>query len=126
MTTITNSNIHHLLSPSLILLGEVHHCLHPRQSLLTHYNHGSYSSATAMHTSGNIAQLPNSAINTIIPLTDANDIQDDNKTTNTSMRDILGFSLYSSLAHEMDTLTSNGILTVAESTTNATTTALNG
>mmetsp|Transcript_6968 Transcript_6968/g.9264 ORF Transcript_6968/g.9264 Transcript_6968/m.9264 type:complete len:973 (+) Transcript_6968:198-3116(+) len=130
------------------------------QSLLTHYDHGSNSStATAMDTSGgNTAQqLPNSASNTIIPLTDADDSQDDDKTTNASMRDILGteytqrdrsstlgefrdrsstfgsdfdlgFGLYSSPAHEMDTSTSNGIPTVTESTANAnaTTTALNG
>eukprot|EP00957_Ditylum_brightwellii_P103721 7901735-Ditylum_brightwellii.AAC.1 len=47
------------------------------------------SSATAMDTSGNTAQLPNSASNTIIPLTD-DDSQDDDKTTNASIRDIMG------------------------------------
>eukprot|EP00957_Ditylum_brightwellii_P062078 4711202-Ditylum_brightwellii.AAC.1 len=77
------------------------------------------------------------------------------KTTNDSMRDILGtkytqqdcsstldefhdqsstfgsdfdlgFGLYSSLDHKMDTLTSNGIPTVAELTANETMTTLNG
>eukprot|EP00957_Ditylum_brightwellii_P164614 12533435-Ditylum_brightwellii.AAC.1 len=79
-----------------------------------------------------------SASNTIVLLTDDNDSQDDNKTTNTSMREILGteytqqdhsstlsFGLYFSLAHEMDTSTSNSIPTVAGLTANATMTALN-